>query len=143
MANIFKRKKDEIEKNEKAENSLEILAKENKEKVIYVITTFEKAEHDRNGCLEHGNARSVAWFSDYWQAKKYVENNICDIHETIYDYAVIETLPEGIYPTDFGDIDGVYKCDYFKYNIETGKYDAIDASEVEISNVFSTVWSIG
>lgn len=69
--------------------------------------------------LEEFNTRTVGWFNDYDEAEKIVLENQCDLWETIYDYAVIDWIPKGLYQSDGGYF-------WFKFNIETSKYELVD-----------------
>lgn len=42
--------------------------------------------------------RTPGWFFDLNTAVECVTNNWGDIFETVYEYALIEQLPEGLYP---------------------------------------------
>lgn len=58
---------------------------------MYFITTIQLKdgkEEDR---------RCIGYFSSLEKAEHIVLNNIGDIEETIYNYCVIENVPEGIY----------------------------------------------
>lgn len=106
--------------------------------MIYVITTFTKVSKDEHGFPCYGDVRPVAWYSDHDDAVRMVQLNNCDIWETIYDYAVVESLPEGMYPTTVRG----YESEYFKYNQETEQYEPIDKSEIEFEGI-QQCWSIG
>lgn len=107
--------------------------------VIYVVTTFSKISISENGFPDYGDIRSIGWFSDYTDAFDVVINNVNDIYENCYEYAVIERLPSGTYPP----IDDDYSCCYFKYDQESDMYNIIDSDEVEIVDGICPVWSIG
>lgn len=106
---------------------------------IYVITTFQKVECNDKGFIEYGSSRSVGWFETYEEALNIVENNIGDLNETIYDYAVIEKLGCGLYPV----CNNLYERHYFVFDYETCKYKIIDKSQIELLNNVSQVWSLG
>lgn len=56
--------------------------------VVYFVTT-----------LGPGRARTVGYFRSFDDARKCVEENWGDIYEAgYYPYAVIEAMPEGLYP---------------------------------------------
>ena len=46
------------------------------------------------------DTRCVGFFEEYVDAKRAVCKNIYDIHEGIYNYAVIEAIQSGIYQVD-------------------------------------------
>ena len=77
---------------------------------MYFITTIQF----KNNKLE--DSRCVGYFKTFEEAEHIVINNIGDIEETIYNYCVIENIPEGIYKYDqnakwykFNDLDEVYE----------------------------------
>jgi hypothetical protein len=76
---------------------------------MYFITTIEKTE---NLFDSFQNQRTVGFFEKLEQAEDIVKNNRCDINETIYDYAVIEYLTDGIYPV--AELIELYKFDHDK-----------------------------
>ena len=63
---------------------------------IYAITCFSKLEEE-NGWPKFGAMAFMGWFSDRKKAISAVKVNACDINETIYNYAVIEEIEEGLY----------------------------------------------
>ena len=115
-------KADDVDTNDKVTN-------------IYTITTLEKVETDKNGWFEHGDSRVVGYYMDLDTAKEAVMNNACDINETVYDYAVIEKVKEGIFhPSN--------KALWFKYDKETDSYKPIDTPK-EAKNACACGFSIG
>lgn len=60
---------------------------------MYFITTLYK---DENGELDP--ARCMGYYKDREYAIEVVENNVCDIREFIYEYVIVEHIPEGIFP---------------------------------------------
>ena len=58
---------------------------------MYFLTTVQTRE---NKIID---TRCVGYFDTYEEALFVVLENSCDIHEGIYDYAVIETIPSGLY----------------------------------------------
>lgn len=62
---------------------------------MFFITCFESLSGD-------SRKRIVGFVTDPKVAEECLRNNHMDIHESIYDYAVIERMYEGFYPfTDF------------------------------------------
>ena len=58
---------------------------------IFVVTTV--------GLLGTKNCeRTVGWYSTLEDAKYIIVHNLGDIHETCYEYALIEGIPSGLYP---------------------------------------------
>jgi hypothetical protein len=75
---------------------------------MYFVTTIEDLYNDNDFSL--GNIRTVGFWSKFEDAENVVINNNCDINETIYDYAIIEELEEGLYPFSINSF--LYKFDY-------------------------------
>ncbi len=46
------------------------------------------------------NSRCVGYFKNFKDAEDVIINNIADLNETIYNYAIIENIPEGLYKYD-------------------------------------------
>lgn len=67
--------------------------------MIYVITTFEKVDRSAGYWIKYGSQRTVGYYFNYEDALEVLTNNICDLWETCYDYAALEALPEGLYPS--------------------------------------------
>lgn len=80
-------------------------------KEYYFITVFRDVD-DRWGIK---GARCWGFYTDLDKAKYIVENNITDLWETIYNYAVIETYNEGI--SGYAD-----ERIFYQYDIEKEKY---------------------
>lgn len=98
---------------------------------IYLITTFEKMNpKDEYGILETGCRRSVGYYLKLADAEEIVKNNICDLWETIYDYAIIEEIDEGIYPF-------VENKWFYKYNIELNKYELMKNIPEQYQNSYN------
>lgn len=64
---------------------------------MYFITCFQKYETDRFGWPDIGCGRTFGYYKDREIAIRMVELNNLDIHERLYDYAVVEYIPEGLY----------------------------------------------
>ena len=64
---------------------------------MYFITCFEKIDSDEYG-LNIGDRRVIGYYHTFGSVNSALKKNICDIHETIYNYAVVEEILEGIYP---------------------------------------------
>ena len=62
--------------------------------MMYFLTTIE----EKDGEIE--DRRCVGYFETYEEAANIVLHNFYDINETIYNYAVIENIEEGIYQYD-------------------------------------------
>lgn len=85
---------------------------------MYFITCFQKIGNGKYG-LDIGASRVVGYCSNYLIADSILRNNVCDIHETIYHYAVIEEIEEGVYPT-------VKDRWFYKYDKEKDGYYPIE-----------------
>ena len=106
--------------------------------MIYAITTFEKVDRDSGHWIKYGDTRTVGYYFNYEDALEVLTNNICDLWETCYNYAALETLLEGLYP----QCQEEYEVEYFHYNIDKNRYEPIDKFEVEQPGVME-IWSIG
>jgi hypothetical protein len=84
----------------------------------YFITCF--SSYDTYGIH---TARTWGFFDNYKDADAVVRNNVTDLWETVYDYAVIEEYKTGI---------GGYTFErwFYAYNIETNQYEPIDEPEL-------------
>lgn len=68
---------------------------------MYFVTTFTKLEKHELWNWELGSFRTVGYFSSLEDARRIVTNNVGDLCETIYEYALIEGIEEGLYPELF------------------------------------------
>lgn len=90
---------------------------------MYFITCFEKCKtHSELGCFDGGSSRCFGYFETLYDATKALNENWCDMHETIYWYAVIEKIGEGIHP----EVEEEY---WFKYDIEKDGFFRIEKPE--------------
>ena len=60
---------------------------------MFFVTTFEV----KNNQILY--SRCIGYYENYNKAAKTVMNNNFDIHEGCYNYALIEAIPAGSYPT--------------------------------------------
>lgn len=90
---------------------------------IYTITTTTKLgeKNEETGFPDFGSSRVVGFYEDKYTAFSRVMENCCDIWETIYDYAIVEEVEEGLYPRT--------EQYFFKYNMETQLYEPIEKPE--------------
>ena len=87
---------------------------------IYIIMTMTDLIFDeQTKCPEFGSSRLVGWYPNYNVAEWAVLDNVCDINETCYDYALIEECEEGLY-------NPANKRWWFKYNHEKNRYFQIN-----------------
>lgn len=77
---------------------------------MYFITTVQIKDE------QLGYTRCIGYFETFEKAEYIVLNNVGDIEETIYNYCVIENIPDGIYQYDqnakwykFDNLNEVYK----------------------------------
>jgi hypothetical protein len=82
---------------------------------MYFITTITNLS-------DCSNSRCIGYFSEQEVAVKTIESNWGDFWETIYNYAVIENVPEGVYQIDHNPL-------WFQYDRDTEKYKPIDRPE--------------
>lgn len=67
-------------------------------RMIHTITVFQKIEINESTGLPHfGDRRCVGWFESYNEADYAVKSNYRDIHKNLYEYAMIETLEDGVF----------------------------------------------
>lgn len=90
---------------------------------IYFVSTCTKVEG--LNWVDLGSSNFIGWFSSLEDARKCVEENNCDIWETVYDYAFIEPYVEGFYGQDFSK-----DTLWFKYNKENNRYEEIPMPEI-------------
>ena len=71
---------------------------------IYLIATIKNIQSATEarkagtyGIAEIEESRTIGYFLTLEDAKRVVKNNICDIHEDYYRYAVIEEVEPGLY----------------------------------------------
>jgi len=86
---------------------------------MYFITGIEKLDEDYGVT----GSRCFGYYKTFENADIAVRNNCCDINETIYNYAVIEFIEEGIHSICI-DQRWFYKFDY-----DNGIYEEIDEPE--------------
>lgn len=89
---------------------------------MYFITTIQI----KNNQIQ--STRCVGYVSDLDLAKEIIENNEYDLNETIYNYALIENIPEGIYQYDMSPL-------WFKFNELDEKYKPCEIPECCKNNV--------
>lgn len=89
--------------------------------IYWFITVFEKAEIDKLGWPKTGTTRCWGFYKNKEDALDILHNNITDLWETCYDYAVLEPYYEGISGYNFDE-----PHQYFKYDKERNGYFEID-----------------
>lgn len=98
---------------------------------IYVITTFEKWPTDKDP-FDYGCSRSPGFYYTFEDTEDSVINNVCDIWETCYTYAQITKMHPGMYGYEGENW-------YYKYNIESGKYEKMN----DVESPFVHICGIG
>jgi hypothetical protein len=83
---------------------------------MYFVTTVQVNEND---ILD---TRCVGYFENYEDAAIIVKKNKCDIYEGIYNYAVIEEVPSGLYQFAFNP-------QWFLFSKEKAAYEEIEKPE--------------
>lgn len=89
---------------------------------MYFITCFQKIELDKRGWPDFGATRTFGYRETFESAKEALECNMCDMHEFLYRYAVVEKLGPYIHPD----------CEmrqFFKYDKERNGFFPIDEPE--------------
>ena len=61
------------------------------------------------------DSRCVGYYLNMYQAQACVKDNCCDIHETCYNYVVIEAFPPGLYRQSIWEI-------WYKWDAQERKY---------------------
>ena len=90
---------------------------------MYFITCFEKCErHPKLGCFDGGSSRCFGYKETLENAEQALNENWCDMHECLYDYAVVEKLGPYIHP----DVEEEY---WFKYDKEKDGFFRIEKPE--------------
>ena len=65
---------------------------------MFFITCFEQCQKNELGWFDGGNERTFGFFDNLETCKQALRENWCDMNETIYNFAVIEYIPQGIHP---------------------------------------------
>ena len=79
-------------------DALEKVAKSESGFKMFFITCFEKCEKDEIGCFVTGDTRTFGYFDNLETCIHALNENICDMHECLYKFAVIESIGQGIHP---------------------------------------------
>ena len=83
------------------------------------MTVMTKLKKDEKGFPDLGISEIVGFRHELEDAKETVKENMCDIWETMFNYALIEKVEPCLYP------DCLERW-FFRYNRETGKYEEIE-----------------
>ena len=65
---------------------------------MYFITCFEKCERDEEGEFDGGATRTFGYEETLDEAEAALIFNVCDMHEYLYEYAVVEKIGPYIHP---------------------------------------------
>ncbi len=89
---------------------------------IYTITCLEKIE-EYNTWPSFGEMKFMGYTFDKQQAFELVENNACDINETVFDFVAVEEIYEGLYAFP-------RRRWFFQYDAGTDRYFQIEEPEI-------------
>lgn len=78
---------------------------------MYMVTVITAID-------DGGIEEFVGWFSKRKKAIRHVINNNSDINETMFDYALVQYMPEGFYQISPDKM-------WFKFNYDTKKYEML------------------
>ena len=96
--------------------------------IYWFITVFQIFQHRefKDGSIENipKHMRTWGFYSNKEDALFALENNMTDMWETVYDYAILEPYYEGI--SGYAFEEDRY---WFKYNQEKDSYELIEAPE--------------
>lgn len=67
---------------------------------IYTITTLRIEHNDEHNADYIAASRCVGFFKTLEEAENILNNNVGDIFEFYYNYAVVEKMHPGLYPHD-------------------------------------------
>lgn len=88
---------------------------------IYVIMTFSKLDNN-NWFPDFGSRNLCGWYFDFKDAYRAVTENMCNIWEHVYNYALIEEVEEGLYSDST-------KRWFFQFDKNLKSYDLIEEPE--------------
>lgn len=91
------------------------------EKVYWFITVMEKIEPDDRYFAKTGSTRCWGFFCNKQDALDTLHNNITDLWEYCYNYAILEPYYEGICGYGFGE-----ERQFFKFDRERNGYFEIE-----------------
>ena len=91
---------------------------------MWFITVFETREINELGFTDYGCQRCWGYYRDRETAVQALHENRTDMWETIYDYAVLEKIPEGLIPDP-------EEVQWFKFDRKRNGYFEIPMPEGE------------
>ena len=65
---------------------------------MFFITCFSKCEKNEKGFFNGGSRRTFGYRETLEAAEESLNKNICDMHEFLYTYAVVEEIGPYIHP---------------------------------------------
>lgn len=65
---------------------------------MYFITCLQRLAKDDKGWLDLGATRTFGYRETFEDAKEALEQNMCDMYEFLYKYAIVEKLGPYIHP---------------------------------------------
>ncbi len=86
-------------------------------KSIFAVKVCTSLTTDK-GWPNLGAERLIGYYFDIEHALYSVQNNLCDIWEHTYDYAIVEEVEEGLYNTTHNRF-------FFKFNQEKDEYELL------------------
>lgn len=91
---------------------------------MYFITCFERYGKTKLGWPDIGSNRTFGYYPNKEMAIEDLHTNNTDLHEYLYNYAVIEKIPMGLYPVAEETI-------YFKLDEEKQGFYEIDGNDMK------------
>lgn len=82
----------------------------------FICMCEDMIKETKEDWLKHGSTELVGFYSSFKEAERILNNNIYDIRECLYDYAIIEYVCEGTYGT--AQMDHVDNIFAYKWNEE-------------------------
>ena len=89
---------------------------------MFFITCFEKCEKDERGYFNSGDMRTFGYFDTVEACIQALNENVCDMHECLYEFAVIENIGQGIHPH-------AKEISWFRWNDEKQGFFEIEKPE--------------
>lgn len=89
---------------------------------MYFITGFQKIEPTEYGWPEFGAQRTWGYYSERVFAVEALHENWADVCEGVYNYALIESIEEGVHPLEIDR-------QWFKWDDERKGYFEIEEPE--------------
>ena len=89
---------------------------------MFFITCFSKCENNEQGDLDFGDTRTFGYFDILETCKQALNENCCDMHEGLYEFAVIENIGQGIHPR-------AKEIAWFRWDVEKWGFFEIQKSE--------------